>query len=501
MCATQPGCRYLGRVTGAAGFDALEAALPDMTHVNDQANESYCLVVVPSMSFDQQLLQNVVGVEHYEERLLALLLQLHSPTMRLVFCSSARIPEVVVGYYLNLIPGVPVSHSRARLTMISCDDLSSRPLTEKLLERPGRMREIRAALEMSADAGLVCMNTTALERKLAEELDVTLLGNPPALDHLGSKSGSRKVFREAGIDLPMGFENLSSMDEVATSLAALKRDLPHLHTGVVKLEEGFSGEGNALYRYENGETEEAIAAALPTALKFQARSETYPTFSRRFEQMGGIVEEFVEGVSASPSGQGYIGPDGTVRPLSTHDQLLGGADGQVFEGSTFPADLRYRHRVQEATIEVGRVLLRLGARGRYAVDFVEAADRLSAIEINLRKGGTTHPMLTLSVITEGRYDPLQGVFRGANGVQKCYYATDNLHSDKYRGLSVSDLLDAAVNRRLTFDPVTERGCVFHMLGALSEYGKVGVTCIGDSLGQAIDDYREVVGMMDALGGQ
>jgi hypothetical protein len=472
-----------------------------MAHADDLDDDSYCLVVVPSMSFDQQLLQNVLGVEHYEERLLALLLQLHTPSMRMVFCSSARIPEVVVQYYLNLIPGVPASHSRARLTMISCDDLSARPLTEKLLERPGRMREIKDAVTKSANAGMVCMNTTALERRLAEQLDVTLLGNPPALDHLGSKSGSRKVFREAGIDLPAGFEDLSSMTQVAKALADLKRDLPHLRAGVVKLEEGFSGEGNALYRYENGESEEAIAQALPTALKFQARSENYASFSRRFEQMGGIVEEFVEGVGASPSGQGYIGPDGSVRPLSTHDQLLGGADGQVFEGSTFPADLRYRHRVQDATIEVGQVLMRLGAQGRYAVDFVEAGERLSAIEINLRKGGTTHPMLTLSVITEGRYDPMQGVFRGANGVQKCYYATDNLQSDAYRGLSVSDLLDAAVSRRLTFDPVTERGCVFHMLGALSEYGKVGVTCIGDSLNQAISDYTAVVGMMDALGGR
>jgi hypothetical protein len=50
-----------------------------------------------------------------------------------------------------------------------------------------------------------------------------------------------------------------------------------------------------------------------------------------------------------------------------------------------------------------------------------------------------------------------------------------------------------------FDPVTERGCVFHMLGALSEYGKVGVTCIADTLEDAITDYRAVVDMMGELG--
>ena len=67
-------------MNGHPEFEALEAALPDMarTFVADPA-APHCLVVVPSMSFDQQLLRNVVGVEHYEERLLAMLLQLHTP--------------------------------------------------------------------------------------------------------------------------------------------------------------------------------------------------------------------------------------------------------------------------------------------------------------------------------------------------------------------------------------------------------------------------------------
>ena len=146
----------------------------------------------------------VVGVEHYEERMLAMLLQLHTPQIHVVFCSSATISEEIVEYYLSLIPGVPMSHSRPRLTMVSCDDLSPRPLTEKLLERPGCLRRIHDELARSKAGAIVCMNTTDIERKLAVELGIPLLGNPPDLDHLGSKSGSRETFREAGIDLPAG---------------------------------------------------------------------------------------------------------------------------------------------------------------------------------------------------------------------------------------------------------------------------------------------------------
>ncbi len=482
-------------------LETLELTRPEMARsVAGSGQDRHCLVVVPSMTFDQELLQNVLGVDHYEERLLAMLLQLVAPTMQVVFCSSAPVAEEIVEYYLDLIPGVPVIHSRPRLTMITCDDRSPRPLTQKLLERPARLREISELVGPCSSAGIVCMNTTALEQELAGVIGVPLLGNPPDLDHLGSKSGSRTLFREAGIDLPSGFENLRDMAEVAARLAELKRELPELKRAVVKLEEGFSGEGNAVYDYSHGTDEQGIRQALPEHLEFQAAAETYESFAQRFGQMGGIVEEFVDGVSDSPSAQGYIGPDGVVQPLSTHDQLLGGG-GQVFQGSMFPAHARYRMRAQEAMLKVGEALQQRGARGRFAVDFVEAGRRLAAIEINLRKGGTTHPMLTMAVITQGHYEPRTGEFRTATGQRKCYYSTDNLHSPAYRGLSVSDLLDATVTAGLTFNPVTERGCVFFMLGALSEFGKVSVTCIADTLEDAVADYKKLVAVMDRLGSE
>ena len=38
-----------------------------------------------------------------------------------------------------------------------------------------------------------------------------------------------------------------------------------------------------------------------------------------------------------------------------------------------------------------------------------------AIEINLRKGSTTHPFLTLQFLTQGNFDEKEGVFRAPNG--------------------------------------------------------------------------------------
>ena len=56
----------------------------------------------------------------------------------------------------------------------------------------------------------------------------------------------------------------------------------------------------------------------------------------------GIVEEMVDGERfTSPSVQVDILPDGEVEVLATHEQELGGDDGQVYVGCRFPADPAY----------------------------------------------------------------------------------------------------------------------------------------------------------------
>jgi hypothetical protein len=193
-----------------------------------------------------------------------------------------------------------------------------------------------------------------------------------------------------------------------------------------------------------------------------------------------------------------------VEILSTHDQILGGPDGQIYLGCRFPADEAYRLRLQDLGMRVGRVLAQKGAIERYSVDFVAVHQPnssgvpwdLQAIEINLRKGGTTHPFMTLKYLTNGRYDFSTGLFYSHQGRDKYYIASDNLQKERYRGLLPNDLMDIIAHHRLHFDGSTRTGTVFHLMGALSEFGKLGLTSIGDSLQQAEDLYNQVVKVLD-----
>jgi hypothetical protein len=216
---------------------------------------------------------------------------------------------------------------------------------------------------------------------------------------------------------------------------------------------------------------------------------------------GGIVEERIEGDPLrSPSVQLQISPAGHVEILSTHDQVLGGDQGQKYFGCHFPADPDYAPALATEGLKVGRRLADEGAIGRCAVDFVAApADggwRLYALEINLRCGGTTHPFYTLQALTDGRYDPLAAEYRTRNGELKHYVATDHLAGDGYATLTPDDLLDVAERRTLGWDSETDTGIALHLVSALAAAGWVGLTAIGDTLDQARTLYGGVGAALD-----
>lgn len=493
----------------AERFAQLQAQLQDQFRsVFPDTRRPRAVVVVPSLSLDAAQLARVSGAHHYEERLLCMLMLLRMPRTRLIYVTSQPIHPTIIDYYLHLLPGIPVSHARQRLTLLSCGDASAKPLTQKILERPRLMDRIRETLVSCQDAHMSCFNATPLERSLALELGIPLYAADPSLADLGSKSGSREVFREAGVAMPDGVERLRDMDDAAEALVLLRRRNPTLRRAVVKLNDGFSGEGNALFSYDgcpegDGELLPWIQRVLPGRLAFEAHGETWEGYRAKFAEMNGIVECFLEGHGKrSPSVQCRIDPLGQVTPISTHDQVLGGRSGQVFLGCTFPADAAYRLDIQEAGMRVSEVLRARGVLGRFGIDFISVLEpggwKHYAIEINLRKGGTTHPNLMLHFLADGSYDPDTGLYLTPAGQPRFYYASDNMEDPSYKGLSPEDLIDIAVYHDLHFHGASQQGVVFHLIGALSEFGKLGVVCIGDSPERARELYGETV---DVLAGE
>ena len=500
----QPGLQP-GSAAERAAFGRLQATLPDMfRRIFPDRAAPRIVVVVPSLSLDQDVVGKVRGAHHYEERMLGMLMLLRLPRTRLIYLTSQPIAETIIDYYLNLLPGIPAGHARARLTLLACFDASARPLTEKILARPRLIARLREAIGDPGIAHIAAFAVTALERTLAVRLGVPVYGCDPDLQNLGTKSGGRQVLREAGVTVPDGIENLTDESAIAAGLAELKARNPDLRRAVVKLNEGFSGEGNALFRFDGAPGGAALkpwVRQLLPHMAFEAQGMTWDAYLAKARQMGAIVVAFIEGeAKQSPSVQFRIDPLGAADLVSTHDQVLGGPGGQVFLGCRFPADDAYRLAIQAEGAKVAAVLGRRGVLGRFGVDFVSVRQaglwRNYAIEINLRKGGTTHPFLMLQFLTGGTYDPATGLFRTPAGHPRFYYASDNLEAPHYQGLTPPDLVDVAVLHGLHYDGTMHEGVVFHLIGALSEFGKLGVVCVGMSPQHAEGLYQRTVDILD-----
>jgi hypothetical protein len=134
--------------------------------------------------------------------------------------------------------------------------------------------------------------------------------------------------------MPDGFEHLRDEQDVMEAVIELKRRRPEVRRMVVKLNEGFSGEGNAVFPCEDApegrELAQWVRDELPRRIRFEASDESWERYCHKFTEMGGIVECFVEGTEVrSPSVQCRIDPLGEVTIISTHDQVLGGPHGQT----------------------------------------------------------------------------------------------------------------------------------------------------------------------------
>ena len=281
----------------------------------------------------------------------------------------------------------------------------------------------------------------------------------------------------------IGREDVRSVDDVRRAVAAIREQRPGAVGVVVKLDDSGAGDGNVVIDLRQPGGLHAAVTELPEWFLSDLAA-------------GGVVEGVTGSAVASPSVQIDLLPDGSAQVLATHEQVLGGGNGQTYMGCRFPADPAYAAQLAIYGEAVGSVLGRHGARGRVSIDFVAAKQaggrwHLHALETNLRKGGTTHPYAVLRNLVPGRYDPVAGSWLAtSDGSARCYASTDNLVDPSWVGLPPSVAIDAVAAAGLQFDAGRGVGVVLHMLSGLGIDGRLGLTAIGSDPAHAADQYRE-----------
>lgn len=88
--------------------------------------------------------------------------------------------------------------------------------------------------------GVVCHDTLAI----ADFLDVPVYGPDPEVTHLYStKSGARRIFQAADVDMPPGEFDVYNIQQLVECLAELVTTYPHIHKWLIKLDCQFDNRG------------------------------------------------------------------------------------------------------------------------------------------------------------------------------------------------------------------------------------------------------------------
>ena len=333
---------------------------------------------------------------------------------------------------------------------------------------------------------------TVFNRRRSSASSPVLLGIPlngvdPRLQHLGTKSGSRKVFRGAGVALPEGREDLRAADGAIDALVDLKRRKPGLPARRRSSSTRDSrARSNAVFRFPRDRGSRAIRESARRGGLRRARRRTPRATSPKFAAMGGIVEEMIEAAENALAERAAADrPLRRVVLISTHDQILGGPTGQVYLGGRFPRGRPTGSGSRTRRCGSDRHWPRTASSAASAWTFWRgggggSSGRSAPSRSTCASAARRTRFSRSQFLTGGRLDPRSGTLPLPGGACQVLHRHGQPEVRGVSGPLPEDLIDITTANRLHYDYGSETGVLFHMIGAISQYGKVGMTAIGNS---------------------
>lgn len=332
---------------------------------------------------------------------------------------------------------------------------------------------------------------------MAHQFGLPYLANPSGEAHWIKKSMSRQSFRDAGVRHARGtYEPAFSVDALVNDIYVLLKEISGRKI-IMKLDQSAAGYGNRVMRFDDitGDmTEEKAKELIRT--RFDNEEDFPETFIKRIEEKdgGAIIEEFLDCKNyASPASIFMINGESNVTVHYTYDQLLGGKDNMVFQGSIGPIVMPGNEEgdIEAMSREVGMYLSTQGVRGNVGTDFVVCDDdtgtkRIAyAIENNVRMTGTSYPYYTVRTMLGEKLIKTK-FMKSFDDVK----VPEISLPDFVRTID-SDLFNTFLNNHpLNLNITTGVGCLVH--NDTFKLGKLGIACVADTKDDVVKYYDDFV---------
>lgn len=458
------------------------------------------LVYVPSIALGPLTRRHLAGLDYFQERNYYLAAGVREPDTQIIFVLSRAMQDDLLDAHLDLLRRTLAlsQASLARIHVLKVEQPPDRSLSAALLADKASLERLRTLLQ-SRRAGFDFWTVGEDEIALAGAFGLPYIGMPPDRAGADSKATAKRMFRQAGVQTPPDFGVFHDLSSLWRACA--DGTFSPARTVLLKLNSEEGGNGIARLPLD---ADLSTAQAMRSAIAIDKPYIQLAEFEEQMALQGALVETFLDdNVIASPSVKMLIDEDGKVSCLATHDQIL---LNSMYLGCRFPADAAYRSLVSSAGFRIGLQCARDGWRGIVSIDFLLTGSRagsgpieqdLWAIEINARKGATTHPYFWTRTLTGATYDADRGILH-ANGRETVYRSAEYVASPRLAHLSGSQILELIRRADLEYDPATRKGVLVHMLSCARLHRKIGVTAIANTH-EDTDTYIRRVEL--ALGGR
>ena len=235
-------------MTEADAYRALERRLGPALAANRPGSDiDHVLIALPSYSVSESLLSHygdrIPSLEH--RYLGAILIPARVPSCEIVYISSRRPEQAAIDYYPALLPPDRRAGVEGRIRIMEWNDGTPRSVAARLVSRPDLIAELRATIG-GRPALIEPWNVTEHEVALALALDVPINGTRPELRPIAFKSEGRRLLTEAGVSVPLGREDVRTVDDVIAAILAIRAEHPEAPGVVIKHDDSGAGDGNVV---------------------------------------------------------------------------------------------------------------------------------------------------------------------------------------------------------------------------------------------------------------
>jgi hypothetical protein len=340
-----------------------------------KTKEKKILIHLPSLGYPKRIRFTATDLERRQMSQITRLVDSVDENTHVIFISPLPFTDDLRRYYTRLLGMGPAVKSRhptnledetvvqSRFTVIVPEASSKFPthcmnLAQHLnysCEAMTRLKMLIAGKQAMIVPGVVCHDTLAI----ADFLNIPVYGSDPEVTHLYStKSGARRIFQAAGVDMPPGEFDVYNIQQLTECLAELVTTYPYINRWLIKLDCQFDNRGSYVldvalnlpclpsvrrecskcgenwehksfqqtsYLYVLNQLPKALATCEPSNAATQAAYPTWDNFMVEYCRQGGVVE-------ACPATQEItnltvdfeIEPNGNVKMLTCGDQVHSG---------------------------------------------------------------------------------------------------------------------------------------------------------------------------------